>query len=85
MTRLRRLYSRYRKDGLSGVASALIRRLQRKQRDQRPPRWARFGAPSLWLANRVPLLQPPVVILSLPRSGSSWVGSLVGCAPNAAY
>jgi hypothetical protein len=28
---------------------------------------------------------PPVLVLSLPRSGSSWVGNLLGCAPDALY
>src|SRR5205085_2708995 len=29
--------------------------------------------------------QAPVLVLSLPRSGSSWVGNVLGCAPDAIY
>lgn len=32
-----------------------------------------------------PLRQPAVLVLSLPRSGSSWVGGMLGGAPDARY
>ena len=47
--------------------------------------WARFGAVSRFLAARIAPLSPPVLILGLPRSGTSWVGSALGQAANAMY
>ena len=43
-----------------------------------PVRWARWGPLSRVLGAVVPLARPAVLILSLPRSGSSWVGSVLG-------
>ena len=50
-----------------------------------PVWWANFGPVSRYLANRIKPLSPPVVILSLPRSGSSWVGEILGLSPTAMY
>ncbi|MHC4525258.1 MAG: sulfotransferase [Planctomycetota bacterium] len=38
--------------------------------------WANWGAVSHYLARKNPPLSPPVVVLSMPRSGSSWVGEI---------
>ncbi len=48
-------------------------------------RWARWGWISEWLATSIKPLQPSILILSLPRSGSSWVGKILGSASNAIY
>ncbi len=47
--------------------------------------WAQFGLLSWRLANLIKPLLPTVVVLSLPRSGSSWVGEVLGSAPKALY
>lgn len=47
--------------------------------------WAGWGALSRLIAFILRPCSPPVLILSLPRSGSSWVGSLLGSAPDALY
>ena len=36
-------------------------------------------------ARLFPFKQPPVLLLSYPRSGSSWVGSILGRSPDLAY
>ena len=40
---------------------------------------------SLFLAKRLKTLTPSILILSLPRSGSSWVGEVLGSAANALF
>lgn len=50
-----------------------------------PVYWARLGVLSVFIAKRLRIMQPPVLILSLPRSGSSWVGEILGSAANALY
>ncbi len=47
--------------------------------------WSRLRPVREYIAARTPLLQPPVLVLSLPRSGSSWVGDVLGAAPDALY
>ena len=47
--------------------------------------WGRMGRLSGALAGLVALGGPPVLLLSLPRSGSSWVGAVLGSAANALY
>jgi hypothetical protein len=78
---IRKLYE----EGWPSVASAVRWRWQRHALDRSPVLWAQFGAASQLLGRAVPPKQPPVVVLSLPRSGSSWVGHTLGQAPNAAY
>lgn len=50
-----------------------------------PVKWARWG----WLSQSIARLwrqqQPSVLVLSLPRSGSSWVGETLGNATDALY
>jgi hypothetical protein len=50
-----------------------------------PVAWARLGRLSRSIAGRFPLEHPAVLVLSLPRSGSSWVGDMLGSAPDALY
>ena len=47
--------------------------------------WARWGVISRFVAHAVPVRKRPVLILSLPRSGSSWVGDMLGSAVDALY
>lgn len=47
--------------------------------------WTRFGPVSRAIAKTVRPLGQPVLIISLPRSGSSWVGKTLGLARNALY
>jgi hypothetical protein len=55
------------------------------QRRRLPIRWARGRYTGYWLARRLPFQPPTVLVLSFPRSGSSWVGDTLGRAANAAY
>ena len=80
-----RLTRKLRREGWAGVASILRRTWQRFNRERSPVRWAQFGAASRLLGRAAPTRQPAVVVLSLPRSGSSWVGQTLGLAPDAAY
>lgn len=50
-----------------------------------PVAWARWGLVSRLLAAAVRPQGPPVLIVSMPRSGSSWVGDMMGSAPEALY
>lgn len=50
-----------------------------------PVSWARWGRWSAALSRIRPTSGPPVLVLSLPRSGSSWVGETLGFAPDALY
>src|SRR4051812_45313414 len=43
------------------------------------------GAPPAASVARGRATAPPVLVLSMPRSGSSWVGSVLGAAADAAY
>jgi hypothetical protein len=47
--------------------------------------WAGLGRASWLLARMIPPLQPALLVLSLPRSGSSWVGGTLGGAKDALY
>jgi len=47
--------------------------------------WARLGPVSTYLARQLKPQEPPTLVLSMPRSGSSWVGETLGHAPNALY
>ena len=50
-----------------------------------PVPWARRGWAGRLLAAAVPTRRPSLLIVSLPRSGSSWVGDMMGRARNALY
>lgn len=47
--------------------------------------WAKRGWVSGFLARVLRPQRPSVLVLSLPRSGSSWVGLMLGSAPDALY
>lgn len=47
--------------------------------------WARWGLLSRLTAQFWPMRRPPILVLSFPRSGSSWVGETLGTATNACY
>jgi hypothetical protein len=44
-----------------------------------------LGTTGRWLARLLRPRKRPTLVLSLPRSGSSWVGNLLGSAPDALY
>ncbi len=47
--------------------------------------WTYLGRITNYLVNHIPTRQPTILIWSLPRSGSSWVGGTLGRASNALY
>ena len=50
-----------------------------------PVLWANYGWLSALINRQMRPLQPAILILSLPRSGSSWVGEMLGASPSAMY
>jgi hypothetical protein len=50
-----------------------------------PVAWARTGWVGRLLAAAVRTAGPAVLVVSMPRSGSSWVGDMLGQAPDALY
>src|SRR5437016_2265272 len=80
-----RLRRKLDQEGWAGMAAALQWRWQQMLRERSPVGWAQFGAASRLLGRAWPPAGPAVVVLSLPRSGSSWVGQTLGLAPEAAY
>jgi len=50
-----------------------------------PVVWANFGPASQILARAISPLPPPILLLSLPRSGSSWVGNILGLSNASLY
>jgi len=50
-----------------------------------PVSWVRHAPWSKWLTQFLKTRQPAVLLLSLPRSGSSWAGEALGCAADALY
>lgn len=50
-----------------------------------PVWWMWLGGLGRSLANARRPLSPPVLVISLPRSGSSWVGDTLGASPGALY
>ncbi|HUR21471.1 MAG TPA: sulfotransferase [Vicinamibacterales bacterium] len=50
-----------------------------------PVSWVRHAPWSKWLTQVLRTRQPAALVLSLPRSGSSWVGESLGCATDALY
>lgn len=53
--------------------------------EQPDNRWARYGAASLLVGRLLPMRRPPILVVSFPRSGSSWVGNMLAEAPRTAY
>lgn len=50
-----------------------------------PVLWANFGSLSRWLSQTVELKMSPILLVSLPRSGSSWVGKMLGSSSSTLY
>ncbi|MCU0285316.1 MAG: sulfotransferase domain-containing protein [Acidobacteria bacterium] len=50
-----------------------------------PIGWAKYGKFSQTLAGLFKTAAPSILVISLPRSGSSWVGEILGSARNALY
>lgn len=50
-----------------------------------PVKWANWGSASKLLAKTLRTHERPLLVMSIPRSGSSWVGDILGAAPNALY
>ncbi|MHC5157565.1 MAG: sulfotransferase domain-containing protein [Planctomycetota bacterium] len=67
------------------IPKPIRRRLYRLLFPKSPVLWANWGVLSEILAKKIPPKQPPVVILSMPRSGSSWVGEILGLSPSSLY
>ena len=63
---------------LRRIAERLVHRIA-------PVWWANFGPLSQALARWLPMQQPPVLLVSFPRSGSSWLGRLLSYSANACY
>jgi hypothetical protein len=61
-----------------------LKRSLATRRARYPVGWAHAGRLSRAIADRR-LVPPPVLVLSMPRSGSSWVGATLGAAANACY
>lgn len=53
--------------------------------DRFPVNWANWGPASKLLAQAIRAHGRPLLVISIPRSGSSWVGEVLGAAPNALY
>jgi hypothetical protein len=47
--------------------------------------WAKYGFVSHIIGSIIKPMQPSILVLSLPRSGSSWVGETLGVADDAMY
>jgi hypothetical protein len=82
---LARVAHKLAQEGLPGAAAAASRRARHWVGRRSPVPWAYFGALSRRLGQALPIPQPSVLVVSLPRSGSSWVGHTLGLAADAAY
>ncbi|WP_179131499.1 sulfotransferase [Candidatus Entotheonella palauensis] len=58
---------------------------QQMRRYTIPCPWASIPVLSLALARQRPMAQPMILIASMPRSGSTWVGETLSQSPRAAY
>jgi hypothetical protein len=67
------------------VRDVETQQILKKRRYGSPILWARLGTLSKWIAQKLAPGGPPVLVLSLPRSGSSWVGRTLGRAVDALY
>src|SRR5262245_30987828 len=50
-----------------------------------PVLWANFVRVSRFVAHSIPSVFPPILVISIPRSGSSWLGDSLGISSNALY
>jgi hypothetical protein len=78
-----RVRNKYVEGGLPAICSAATHLANRWY--HRNIFWSRLGGLSTLLARNIKLLQPAILVLSFPRSGSSWVGQVLGSAAEAAY
>lgn len=67
------------------IPTGVKRSFRKTLRRFRPVIWTNLGLISWHLARAAPLTSPPVLILSLPRSGSSWVGEILGQSASSLY
>jgi hypothetical protein len=82
----RRVYRVYRNDGAHAVMIAARDEIRRRAKWHSPKiSWTKLGPVSMLLARMLKPQAPSLLILSAPRSGSSWVGETLGRAQNALY
>lgn len=67
------------------IPKPVRRKLYRLLFPKSPVLWSNWGIFSEFLAKQIKPKYPPVVILSMPRSGSSWVGEILGLSPSSLY
>lgn len=68
------------------VARWVIKRLHPVSESQfSPVAWANLGFIGRWCVQLVSLRHKPVLIISFPRSGSSWLGKMLGATSEALY
>lgn len=79
MQLITRIIKKYRSDGTQGLKESLSGRFND------PLLWTKMGFLSWYVAQYLKPLHRPILILSNPRSGSSWVGETLGRAANAMY
>ena len=60
-------------------------RIQKAFLKRSPVLWANMGKVSQILAHAFSTVSPPILILSIPRSGSSWVGKILGLSSTSLY
>lgn len=60
-------------------------RISRATLKSSPVFWANLGKFSQFLAALVPTLEPPLLVISIPRSGSKWVASVLNQSPDTLY
>lgn len=86
MELIRRIYRKYREGRFRALAASTVACLRSESgRYRRELLWAHLGVPSLLIGRYIKTLAPPILVLSNPRSGSSWVGETLGNAANALY
>lgn len=67
------------------IPKPIRRQLSKLLFPKSPVWWANYGPLSRAVAALMPTQSPPIVVLSMPRSGSSWVGKILGLSPGALY
>lgn len=70
---------------MEGKAIQAAKKQIRKILPYSPATWASFGPLSRFIAHSIPPASPPILVVSMPRSGSSWVGKFLGVASEALY
>ncbi len=67
------------------IPDAVERQIGRVLQIMSPVIWANLGSISRFLAHSIPTLSPPLLVISIPRSGSSWVGDILGLSATSLY